>query len=92
MELKVASKAAARYGASQGSLGRCGVAFGSAGRKSLPLRPLRPLLAATNNSVTPVTARYWFVLQVQSSLCCTNSPFAVLPCVLRCWLSPGLWL
>jgi chorismate mutase len=56
MEFKVVSRTAAlpaaRHGTPQGAQGPSGVAFWSAGRKA----PSRwALLAATNNSVTPVT-------------------------------------
>jgi chorismate mutase len=56
MELKAVSRTAALPAARQGTprgkpQGPTGVAFGSAGRKA---PPRRPLLAATNNSVTPV--------------------------------------
>ncbi|XP_047056849.1 chorismate mutase 1, chloroplastic-like [Lolium rigidum] len=51
MELKAVSRTEALPAARHGAQGPSGVAFGSAGRKA---PPRRPLLAATNNSVTPV--------------------------------------
>lgn len=51
MDLKVLSRTAALPAARPGAQGSSGVAFGSAGRKA---PPRRALLAATNNSVTPL--------------------------------------